>query len=504
MSVLQSSLFRHQVRPQSPFDKSPPNIVFRCGDLTLIPLHSDILAHISPYFQSMFQLPQSPPTSDDSAESTLPIIDIVEDHVTVRRLMMYGYPGRMPAFESLEMSERLIRFADKYDAADIMDTLVEQLPKTREYSLGVYGLAVRCGFEQVASEAALRFKTGYQWVKAADVDDAENYVWEYTAADRSFTPNISAGAYHRLVRFILGAPVAAFIHPPSHTRSDAEQDQNGTVPPPYVNADLIVRSTEGGDFPVHSAILSLSSPILEKKVKDALAAALNLTQRDTLPVMEIGQPTSILTLLLAFVHPSGCAVLPDDQLSKASALLQAAFTLQISKIIDMSSQILKRLAEKTPLQAYLVSVILGKEKDVRYCATRCAQENTRYYPSTLGATPPEMEDVLADYYYPLLKYCFEYRAAVRKVSRSKLPELDKRRVQGVSRWWSGDLSRDVAEVTEACMLRMGIGLSGNGSFPSSTIERYCQDTAKALREATSQVQLKLPWEQIRASGLSSQ
>jgi len=108
--------------PGYSFDAADADIVLRSGDALPVHfrVHRCILAVASPFFSTMFTLPQTlppPPAAD------LPTIDVPEDAALLHKLLLFVYPVPDPDVPSLDELLALLTAATKYDLISVVSRL---------------------------------------------------------------------------------------------------------------------------------------------------------------------------------------------------------------------------------------------------------------------------------------------------------------------------------------------------------------------------------------------
>ncbi|KAI0954728.1 hypothetical protein AcW1_006525 [Taiwanofungus camphoratus] len=103
--------------------------------------------------------------------------------------------------------------------------------------------------------------------------------------------------------------------PNSSTSADAQRQTTSTSPSFYsympispTDADLLLRSSDGCDFPVHDDILSIASPVFRRKIADKKqqveqCATKELASADSLITIDVSENSQILVQLLRFCYP---------------------------------------------------------------------------------------------------------------------------------------------------------------------------------------------------------
>ncbi|KAH9030124.1 hypothetical protein EDB85DRAFT_1454599 [Lactarius pseudohatsudake] len=170
--------------PESFFSSPDADIILRTDDArpTDFRVHRCILRAGSPFFQTMFSLPQP---ECDTAER-LPVLDVAEPAAVLDPLLRFLYPVPDPELPTLDMLVPIMFAASKYDMAAVIDRLRVLLvaPAFLETApVRVFAIASRFELEEeakLASKHTLR-------VHVLDAPLCEDL------------RHISAYAYHRLL-----------------------------------------------------------------------------------------------------------------------------------------------------------------------------------------------------------------------------------------------------------------------------------------------------------------
>ncbi|KAJ7673882.1 hypothetical protein DFH06DRAFT_1123544 [Mycena polygramma] len=137
--------------PAYPFNNSPvADAILRSRDGADFYILRGILSLLSPFFATMFRLPQPEATQD------IPVVDMGEDAATLNKILRFIYPGTEPIVESIDDLRIIIELViAKYD-------MQCEVPKVKRYLkgycsthyLGVYTLASTYGWKDIAIAAA--------------------------------------------------------------------------------------------------------------------------------------------------------------------------------------------------------------------------------------------------------------------------------------------------------------------------------------------------------------
>lgn len=167
------------------FNAPDADVILRSDDArpTDFRVHRCILLAGSPFFQTVFSLPQPKCETDDEP---VPILDVAESSAILDPFLRFLYPVPDPAVPTLDALVPLMNTASKYDMTSVMDRLRVLLvsPAFLETApVRVFAIASRFDLEEearIASKHTLR-------VRVLDVPLCEDL------------RHISAYSYHRLL-----------------------------------------------------------------------------------------------------------------------------------------------------------------------------------------------------------------------------------------------------------------------------------------------------------------
>ncbi|KAK7696131.1 hypothetical protein QCA50_000776 [Cerrena zonata] len=143
----------------SPLFNSPnADLVLRSTPSLHSPQPVDFLVHrcalsvASPFFDTMFSLPQAP----NDAKDTRPVIDVSEAAETLEGLLRLIYPMTSPTIKSREQLVLLLDAASKYDVPVALESLSRLLTEPQYMSdpVWVYATASRLDLEEAAKLAS--------------------------------------------------------------------------------------------------------------------------------------------------------------------------------------------------------------------------------------------------------------------------------------------------------------------------------------------------------------
>ncbi|EIW80287.1 hypothetical protein CONPUDRAFT_125015 [Coniophora puteana RWD-64-598 SS2] len=136
----------------APFNASGADIVFRTSDDVDFKLHRVILAMASTVFKDMLGLPQPP-----SSNKSLPVVPVSESSSVLKPLLLFCYPTAPPDIDTLNDARLILDAAVKYDITCVQKAMAVHVSSQRfmeDNPVGVYCIACRYGWEQVARSAA--------------------------------------------------------------------------------------------------------------------------------------------------------------------------------------------------------------------------------------------------------------------------------------------------------------------------------------------------------------
>jgi hypothetical protein len=142
--------------PDPIFNAPDADIILRSNDPQPVDfkVHKCILLHGSPFFQTMFSLPQPKSTTTDEP---IPVLDVAESSAVFDPLLRFLYPVPDPEVTTLDALVALLCAAVKYDMAAVMHRLrvllvspafIESAP------LRVFAIASRFDMEEEAKMAS--------------------------------------------------------------------------------------------------------------------------------------------------------------------------------------------------------------------------------------------------------------------------------------------------------------------------------------------------------------
>lgn len=296
-------------------------------DLT-VPMN--ILSKASCVLEAMlyvFQLPFCSPDPDpqDVVPGRPPTISLPEDGHTLEILFRFYIHGSDMVVTSLAEVQSVLKAALKYQ----MQAAVTFL-KVRLLELGLIGtnvatafvIACDLGLTDVTDALFPAFNEWYQIVVLYHYGIGPNKKLEALAQgdsrkeEKEATCGVPSPVIMPLVRR-LEEPLL-----PSGEGQEEEQFLWGLLD--TITTDLILKSTDGYSFYVHSSVLSLASPLFAQTIP---YQGFTVTEQSTYKLMQVGEDVGVLSKLLRYVYP--CPSPPPATLDALEPLLEAAHRLQL-------------------------------------------------------------------------------------------------------------------------------------------------------------------------------
>lgn len=161
-----------------PFDKPSADTILRLSDVVDFCVRRDIIIEASPFFESIFSLPQIPDDrkrkEQDDAEyvGDTPVISVSKDNETLEPLLHFCYPGHDPKLDKGKLLYTVLKAARKYDMEEIAEKVSTQFVKYAEkYPFRLFALASsRCWTEEVkmAAKASLLYPVQTKYLEELD------------------------------------------------------------------------------------------------------------------------------------------------------------------------------------------------------------------------------------------------------------------------------------------------------------------------------------------------
>ncbi|KAJ7605380.1 hypothetical protein DFH06DRAFT_1067944 [Mycena polygramma] len=185
--------------------------------------------------------------------------------------------------------------------------------------------------------------------------------------------------------------------------------------PPFSNpddGDVILRSSDGVDFYVQRAILSLMSPIFRTmfSIPQPTPAAA------AVPVVDLQENSSSLDKALRFFYPAAEQIVATLQdLHEIIEILISKYDMQ--SLVPMAKMHLKTYIEANPIGVYAVAFSYHWEDVGRMAAAECLKLPLRVHDSESEA-PAELKYLTAEAYFNLLRYHARCAAAAKRTTEN--------------------------------------------------------------------------------------
>ncbi|KAH9951049.1 hypothetical protein B0H21DRAFT_719242 [Amylocystis lapponica] len=391
----------HKTNPT--FIKPTADLLLISSDDVVFRVHKIILAEASPFFETIFTIPQSPQSETSTGERGinheeylgLPAIRMVESSDVLESLLRLSYPIDDPILADAGDVGMVLAAAIKYDMLQAINITKQRLLGfIQETPLRVYAIACFHHLEKVAYTAASAVSSnGY----LQDTVPPTIYIAEME--------RITAGAYQRLVAFCKAPGRSTLLF----DRADPYRYRD--VPRP----DLILRSSDNVNFLVHGSVLQIASPILRERIPPArspnpmperVSDGVD-SQTSNLPVIQLAESRRR--------SQCSCSVIPVSDpvpldLQELPAIFTAAQNYGINKALQFAIAQLENALETEPLRVYFIaSQFRDADSRLPRIASKAAYQTLGQ--DVLSVYHREMEDVSAYVYYQLLAYHQDCRKA---------------------------------------------------------------------------------------------
>ena len=408
-----------RVVAQSPFDDVTASIVLRCCDNVDFYVYQEILKAASPFFRTMFSLPQpsslsinTSTSNDELSPEGLPIISIPEDSETFDYILRLCYPIRAPArLTSHSLAETVLTAALKYDIDKVIELAKENLVELgRSSPVRLYMFSCEHGLEHEARIAADVLRT----IHTTTTSEKEFVRIAMEIYDEGYRGLPAIFLYHLLQHIRTGdqqtfcsssQPNCAGLSAPDvgNTNDDSEGNELPLdLAEMFIKypADIFLQSSDGVIIAAHRVILRVSSgdTILSQSEAD------DCPKHDGHPLVSVALTgKEVIQLVRACYFLSNCDEdnhKPEDDLR----LAYAANKYDMSKIAGAARKRWRSHLQTDPFNAYFIAC-LNEWQDEAYAALRhMAKEGMT--PSTAWASTMANPGT-AKYYFNFLKYFSE-------------------------------------------------------------------------------------------------
>ncbi|KAK6981117.1 BTB domain-containing protein [Favolaschia claudopus] len=183
----------------------------------------------------------------------------------------------------------------------------------------------------------------------------------------------------------------------SDSSSQADAAPFPGAPFDSADADVIFRSSDGIEFRLHKALLSLVSPVF----RDMFTLPQPVSEfSTTLPVVEVTETSAVFDQALRFFYP-GARPKVDSPSELRDVLTVLIHKYDMQGIIPIAQQCLERYLTSHPLSAYIVAHTF-QWKDL---AVKAAKESLKTpLRSTNTAAPQDLDHITGSAYHNLLFY----------------------------------------------------------------------------------------------------
>ncbi|TFK33443.1 hypothetical protein BDQ12DRAFT_410810 [Crucibulum laeve] len=135
---------------KAPFDDTHADVILRTSDNIDFRVFSVVLSLASPFFKTMFKLPQA-----EKEEN--PVIPMSEESAILRTVLLFCYPGAEPTFDNLDELKEVMEVMSKYDMGSVGQRVrIHLLNFLEKEPLRVFAIAACYKWEDGARKAALR------------------------------------------------------------------------------------------------------------------------------------------------------------------------------------------------------------------------------------------------------------------------------------------------------------------------------------------------------------
>ncbi|GJE90668.1 hypothetical protein PsYK624_068120 [Phanerochaete sordida] len=169
------------------------------------------------------------------------------------------------------------------------------------------------------------------------------------------------------------------------------------------DADIVLRSSDGQDFPMHKLDLLRSSVVFKPllslaHLEENTILGSHSASRQPL-VIQLAEPGDVVEMLLRCCLPGGPPPIPD--LSTAIRVLQCNSKYQIAFARKAACGTLERLATEEPVKVYAIACYHGLEQIARKAALACLRLPPSHF---TNSRLEELRGISAAEYCRLIKY----------------------------------------------------------------------------------------------------
>ena len=131
-----------------------------------------------------------------------------------------------------------------------------------------------------------------------------------------------------------------------------------------LDADVILRSSDEKEFPVHSVMLSFSSPVF----KGMFGLPQPTESSSQIPTIDVSESSDILKPFIQYLYPRSSPNISD--IAIWAAVYAAADKYQAEGVMDSLRDILPKFIEASPLRVYALASRWGFEEEAKTASTR--------------------------------------------------------------------------------------------------------------------------------------
>ncbi|KAJ7151761.1 hypothetical protein C8R43DRAFT_1235808 [Mycena crocata] len=147
-------------QPQAPFDAPDADVILRTSDEVDFRVFKLVLSLASPFFKTMFGIPQA---SGSSQEAELEVVPATENSGVMDKLLRFCYPCADPIIETLDELHAVIEAMIKYQMYEVVKGAQPQLQSfARKNPVAVFAISCRYEWQDLAKTAARHSLTAHQ------------------------------------------------------------------------------------------------------------------------------------------------------------------------------------------------------------------------------------------------------------------------------------------------------------------------------------------------------
>lgn len=357
-----SSLSRRALN--HPFTKPTADVKLVAADGVEFRVHSIILAEASPFFETLFSLPQ-PSLADRGQREDIPVIACTETSIVLDHLLRICYPIEAPVVDNLDDIGDVLQAAIKYDvllAANIMKK--HAMEYMHDNPVRVYSIACSNHIEEMAREAAQA---------ALQIPFDRLLITDHVKG-------LTAGEHSRLIRFHLSSgevPSNFLFCSSSHSTTTSldtplVMDDTPTAHDDFptdrvlmslhlslfktVPTDVVLLSSDHVKFSAHRAVLMISSSVLEQLLTSTIPSgcSCSVDAEADRHLVHLPESSSTIELLLRLCYAgrSRDAIAIEDV---PEAMLFAAVAQQYKINIDPLLPTISALVDTDPIRSYFLA-----------------------------------------------------------------------------------------------------------------------------------------------------